>query len=233
MNLDKRDNKNKAYKSGDTSINTYCAGSSNRSKSNVGLVLAGIIIYAILFYVLRMFFDYPGCAAIIALNILVFIVIKCGVLDKNALGNSYNGTIRRKEISRVFTSAFTHFEPIHLLCNLGSLYNIGPYMEKVLGTPLFIVFYALIMIAGGYISALLHNKKPNTQSIGASGAICGILGIYLAMAFILMGFGGIRSMMPTIAILFLMTFSPHIDSIGHFTGMGVGILCGVAVVYLL
>lgn len=168
MNLDKRDNKNKAYKSGDTSINTYCAGSSNRSKSNVWLVLAGIIIYAILFYVLRMFFDYPGCAAIIALNILVFIV-----------------------------------------------------------------FYALIMVAGGYISALLHNKKPNTQSIGASGAICGILGIYLAMAFILMGFGGIRSMVPTIAILLLMTFSPHIDSIGHFTGMGVGILCGVAVVYLL
>lgn len=40
-------------------------------------------------------------------------------------------------------------------------------------------------------------------------------------------------MVPTICILAAMTLSPKIDSIGHFTGMAVGIVCGLALIYLL
>lgn len=226
-----RDSKNKKEMHSEISKSPSNDINIKQTKKYDELVVAGIVIYAALVYVLRMFVEYPGCAAIIALNILAFVIIKCGKLEKSALGSSYHTIVRCKENYRIFTSSFTHFEPIHLLCNLGSLYNLGPYMEKLLGTTLFIIFYTLIMIVGGYISVLLHKKKPYTQSIGASGVICGILGIYLAIAFILMGFGGIKSMMPTIAILLLMTFSPRIDSIGHFTGLATGILCGIAVIY--
>lgn len=191
------------------------------------LVLVGIVIYAVLVFVLNMFLDFPGCAAVIAMNVLVFALVKLNKLEKRALGNSYNSTIKCRETYRVVTSAFTHYDPIHMLCNLASLYNIGPYMEELLGTPLFITLYALIMVAGGYISGLLHKKKPGIPSIGASGVICGFLGIYLAIAFIVAGFAGITSMLPTIALLVLMTFSPKIDSIGHFTGLFLGILCGI------
>ena len=166
------------------------------------------------------------------MNILVFVLIKMGKLDKEALGCSYYNVIKCKEEYRIITGAFTHFEPIHLLCNLAALYDIGPYMERILGTTRFIVVYALINILGGYISAALHRKKPYTASIGASGVICGILGIYLTIAFSYMGFAGITSMIPTILILLLMTFSPKIDSIGHFTGMAVGIMCGVVLLYI-
>ncbi len=205
---------------------------SKQSKKYEKIVVAGVAIYAALFFVLKNFFDYPGCAAIIALNAIVFGLIKLGKLEQQALGSSYYSTITCKETYRVFTCAFTHFEPLHILFNLASLYNIGPFMERILGSPRFVLFYVLIMIVGGYISTVLRQKTPYTPSIGASGVICGIFGIYLAMAFIHTGFAGITSMIPTIVILLLLTFSPRIDSIGHFTGLVIGILCGMAEVLL-
>lgn len=206
---------------------------SSQTKKYEGLVVAGIFCYAIFAYVLKNFFVYPGCAAVIAMNILVFALIKFNKLDIQALGNSYYSSIVCKEYYRIITSAFTHYDPLHLLFNLASLYNIGPYMESVLGTAGFIFFYSLVVLLGGYISARLRKKKPYIPSIGASGAICGIFGIYLALAFILMGFAGITSMLPTIIILLLMTFSPKIDSIGHFTGLVIGIIYGIVLVYFL
>lgn len=197
------------------------------------IVIVGALIYAALVYFLDYFFYYPGCAAIIAMNLLVFALIKLKKLSGIALASSYDSVIGKRQEYRIVTSAFTHFEPIHLLCNLGSLYNIGPYMEQLLGTERFIICYALIMLLGGYVAAFLRKKKPNTYSIGASGVICGLLGIYLVFAFIYAGFSGITSMLPTIILLLLMSFSSKIDSIGHFTGMAVGIICGLALIYLL
>ena len=102
---------------------------SSQTKKYEGLVVAGIFCYAIFAYVLKNFFVYPGCAAVIAMNILVFALIKFNKLDIQALGNSYYSSIVCKEYYRIITSAFTHYDPLHLLFNLASLYNIGPYMH--------------------------------------------------------------------------------------------------------
>ncbi len=76
-----------------------------------------------------------------------------------------------------------------------------------------------------FVSSKIHKKKsPFTLSIGASGVICGLLGIYMTIAFLALGFAGIRSVIPTIVLLVLMTFSPQIDSIGHFTGLLLGMI---------
>ena len=81
------------------------------------------------------------------------------------------------------------------------------------------------------LSARLHKKgSPFTYSIGASGVICGLLGIYIIIAYSVFGFGGIRSLIPTIVLLIAMTASKRIDSIGHFTGLLVGIICGFVLV---
>ena len=182
---------------------------------------------------MRYFLESPGCICIIAVNVLFFILIKMGTLKRDSLGSSYYSVINRKEYYRIFTSAFTHFDLIHLLCNMYSLYNIGPTIEHLLGTAKFVIFYVLIMIVGGFISAALKKKKPYTGAIGASGVICGLLGIYLAIAYALMGFMGISSMIPTIIILVGMSFSPKIDSIGHFVGLAVGIICGAVIIGLI
>jgi rhomboid protease GluP len=54
----------------------------------------------------------------------------------------------------------------------------------------------------------------------------------MVIAFRVFGFGGIRSLIPTIILLIAMTTSKRIDSIGHFTGLIVGIICGFVLVSL-
>ena len=177
------------------------------------------------------FTQYPVTFTIIGINIIVFILINLKKIDISVLGSSYIKTLQEKEFYRVITSAFTQKEILHLACNMYSLYNIGRILEHALGLAIFPICYAVIMIVGGAASARIHKKgSPFTLSIGASGVICGLLGIYMVIAFSVMGFSGLRSMIPTIVLLALMTTSKRIDSIGHFTGLITGILCGIVLV---
>ena len=174
---------------------------------------------------------YPVTAGIIAINVIVFALVNLKAIEVKKLGSSYIETIQNKQFYRVVTSAFTQKEIMHLACNMYSLYNIGRTLEHILYSRLYAVCYFSIMVIGGLLSARLHKKgSPFTYSIGASGVICGLLGIYIVIAFTVFGFGGIRSLLPTIFLLVAMTASKRIDSIGHFTGLFVGIICGFVLV---
>ncbi len=187
-----------------------------------------IVVLSMLFYfVTRDHTDYPVTYSIIAVNALVFLSVLSNKITVGELGTSYMLTLQNKEYYRVITSAFTHKEVLHILCNMYSLYNVGTVIEKMLGPVMYGASYAVIMLAGGLLSARIHKtKSPFTLSIGASGVICGLLGIYMAAAFSVYGFAGLRSVMPTIFLLILMTASSRIDSIGHFTGLMTGIVIG-------
>lgn len=174
---------------------------------------------------------YPVTAGIIVINIIIFALVNLKTIEVDKLGSSYMETIQNKQWYRVVSSAFTQREPMHLICNMYSLYNIGRTLEHALDSRLYAICYAVIMVAGGLMSARFHKKgSPFTFSIGASGVICGLLGIYMVIAFTVFGFGGIRSLIPTIILLIAMTASSRIDSIGHFTGLFVGIVCGFVLV---
>ncbi|WP_026492986.1 MULTISPECIES: rhomboid family intramembrane serine protease [unclassified Butyrivibrio] len=175
--------------------------------------------------------EYPVTYGIIAINILIFILLNTGKLDVSRLGSSYINSLQEKQYYRIVTAAFTQKEFLHLLCNMYSLYNIGRTLEHVLESWLFAVCYAVIMLCGGFMSARIHKKiSPFTLCIGASGVICGLLGIYMVIAFSVRGFSGLKSMIPTMVLLALMTTSRKIDSIGHFAGLLVGIICGIVMV---
>ena len=177
------------------------------------------------------FTRYPVTFAIIGINIIIFLLINTRKLYVKDLGSSYMQTLQQKQYYRIVTSAFTQAEFLHLLFNMYSLYNIGGVLERALGRVVYLACYGIIMILEGAISARIHKKKtPFTLSIGASGVICGLLGIYMVIAYSVMGFEGIRSLIPTIGILIFMTTSKKIDSIGHFTGLAVGIICGIVLV---
>ena len=176
-------------------------------------------------------FRYPVTSGIILLNIIVFALVNLRVVGVDKLGSSYMDTIQNKQLYRAVSSAFTQREILHLACNMYSLYNIGRILERALDSELYAICYSVIMVVGGLMSARLHKKgKPFTHSIGASGVICGLLGIYMVIAFSVYGFGGIKSLLPTIVLLLAMTTSKRIDSIGHFTGLFVGIVCGLVLV---
>lgn len=173
-------------------------------------------------------YNTPATLFLIVINIIVFFAVRSGKTGYRQLGSSYEMTIYNRQYHRIITSAFTHEEPMHIICNMYSLFNLGTVLEPVLGTTRFVTFYAVIMILGGALSCFIHKKyKPLTLSIGASGVLCGLLGIYTVMIVAIYGLSGIRSVLPTMGILLLMTTSKRIDSVGHFSGLAVGILCGI------
>jgi membrane associated rhomboid family serine protease len=74
---------------------------------------------------------------------------------------------------RLFTAAFLHYGPFHLAINMYSLYWVGTLLEQVIGRWKFLLLYVAAGLAG---SAGGLVATPNPLTVGASGAIFGILG---------------------------------------------------------
>jgi membrane associated rhomboid family serine protease len=79
---------------------------------------------------------------------------------------------------RLFTSAFLHFGILHLGLNMLALYWFGPLLEGMLGSLRFALLYGAAGLAGSAGALLL---SPNDVTVGASGAIFGILGALLVL----------------------------------------------------
>jgi len=74
---------------------------------------------------------------------------------------------------RLITAAFLHYGPFHLLVNMYSLYFAGTLLEQVIGRWRFLLLYLGSGIAGSAGAIFI---SPNSVTVGASGAIFGILG---------------------------------------------------------
>lgn len=80
----------------------------------------------------------------------------------------------------LLTSQFLHGDLLHILFNLWTLWLFGRAVEDRLGSLRFLAFYLLSGIAAGLAHALLHPSSP-VPTIGASGAISGVLGCYVRL----------------------------------------------------
>ena len=78
---------------------------------------------------------------------------------------------------RLFTSMYLHFGLLHLLFNMWALGSMGPLVERLIGSARFLLLYLFAGLCGS-IASLLWN--PVVNSVGASGAIFGVLGALLA-----------------------------------------------------
>jgi Uncharacterized membrane protein (homolog of Drosophila rhomboid) len=74
---------------------------------------------------------------------------------------------------RILTPAFLHYGPFHLAVNMYSLYFAGTLLEQVIGRWRFALLYFASGIAGSAGAIWL---SPNSVTVGASGAIFGVLG---------------------------------------------------------
>jgi membrane associated rhomboid family serine protease len=79
---------------------------------------------------------------------------------------------------RLMTAAFLHYGPFHLLLNMLGLYWFGSLLERRLGSGRFLLLYLVSGLAG---SAGALVVSPNSATVGASGAIFGILGAGLVL----------------------------------------------------
>ena len=121
---------------------------------------------------------------LICINILIFIIT--AFLSKNiynidlytliALGAKVNELINNGQVWRLLTCAFLHGGLAHIAFNMYSLKIIGSEVEYVYGKVKYIGIY-LISALGGSIFSYLFNA--DSISVGASGAIFGLLGAML------------------------------------------------------
>ena len=140
--------------------------------------------------VLSIFNPKPGyfiTPILINVNILYFILIGlagAGFWNYNLHGFEYLGvnlldlTLTRHQWWRLLTYQFMHGGILHLLGNMFSLLMIGAYLEPLLGKARFLIFYLLCGTIGGLLSIYMH---PFRGSVGASGAIIGMYGVFLAL----------------------------------------------------
>jgi len=123
---------------------------------------------------------------IIDLNIVVFILmLLSGVSafepDSASLitwGADLRGLTLAGEWWRLLTSTFLHIGIFHIAFNMYALLYIGVLLEPYLGKLRFATAYLLTGLMASLTSIATH---PNTISAGASGAIFGMYGVFLAL----------------------------------------------------
>jgi membrane associated rhomboid family serine protease len=94
----------------------------------------------------------------------------------------YDLVFRRdlESISNIFTSMFMHGDWLHIGGNMLYLWIFGDNIEDTLGKPLYVLFY----LGCGIVASLAHvitGPESPIPTLGASGAIAGVLGAYLIL----------------------------------------------------
>ena len=115
---------------------------------------------------------------------------------------------------RLITATFLHYGPFHLILNMLALYWFGTLLERRIGSGKYLLLYIVSGLAGSAGALLLD---PTVPTVGASGAIFGILGAGLVLEqqrdYV---FGG--SALGIIVINLVLTFSISSISIGGHIG---------------
>jgi len=135
-------------------------------------------------------------------------------------GALYGPAVADGDWWRLISAAFLHAGPIHLLFNMLALWWFGRSLEHVIGPGRFLGIYLASALAGSAGAILLTPMRP---TVGASGAVFGILGAGLVLerkrVYV---FGG--SAMAIIVINLILTFTISSISIGgHLGGLAAGI----------
>ncbi len=169
---------------------------------------------------------------LIVLNLMVFLY---GVLHGNdelinMFGNNYE-LVQNGEFYRLFTCMFVHADILHILFNMIALYSIGPVVERYYGKSKFLLIYLVSGLLGSIFSGVF--MTADSISIGASGAIFGLLGSisYFTYYYRATLQGILRgSIMPVIIINLVIGFlSSSIDLSAHIGGLIGGILISMAI----
>lgn len=174
-------------------------------------------------------------STLIIINLIAFIIFHYtkflggteAMMGKGALSWIY--VIELKEYYRVFTSMFMHSGWRHLINNMLVLLFVGDNLERALGKVRYLIIYILSGVIAG-ITSISYNmiKLHNVHSIGASGAVLGVVGAMIAI--LIMNKGKLEDLSGRRLILFA-AFSLYggvsnvgIDQAAHVGGFIGGLL---------
>jgi rhomboid protease GluP len=175
---------------------------------------------------------------LIALNVVVFVFLQTqgGPSYENLLlfGAKENGLIAEGQLARLFFPMFLHANALHIGMNMWGLYQVGRYLEFLIGPRKLIALYLLAGITGNMASFALTTPL----SVGASGALFG----FLSCLWVLQKYeeklaSEMQEPVQKSTIGFLLAVNviigfiiPNLDWASHLGGCLVGVFFGLALV---
>ncbi|PZM84402.1 MAG: hypothetical protein DKT66_07140 [Candidatus Melainabacteria bacterium] len=179
----------------------------------------------------------PVTAAIFAANMIVFITLVVMTNLRSLLipsqqtlidwSANYGPLTLGGEPWRIVSNTFLHASIFHLAVNLYVLFNLGPYVENLLGSRRMFALYMLSGVAGS-LSSLVWN--PYQISAGASGALMGLFGCFVEHSVLGSGFT-IKEILRPARVMLLGAvilscvygaFIPGVDNAAHLGGFLAG-----------
>ena len=128
---------------------------------------------------------------------------------------------------QIITSAFMHLDGMHIAFNMFALWVLGPQLESFLGRGRYLALYLVSALAGS--AAVLWLAAPTTTTVGASGALFGLMGALLVLAW--RNGGDVRNILFWVGanLVFTFMFAGTISWQGHLGGLFGGLLAAAAI----
>ncbi len=146
-----------------------------------------------------------------------------------SFGAQWGPLINNGQWFRLITSMFVHGGIMHIFFNMYVLYIFGNLVERVYGPY---KFFSIYIITGFVASLATYVFSPMSISVGASGAIFGMVGLLFGAGFredtpnMLRSMTG-KALLPMILINVFLGFTvPQINNIAHIGGLAAGFTFG-------
>ena len=174
-------------------------------------------------------------AALVLINVFVFLICTfTGNLLYNIGAFDAENFIGNRQYYRIFTSLFLHGDMNHLVSNMLILFYIGEVVEKKFGCIRYSIIFLLAGIGGNLLSmANEYLSGLHISTIGASGAIFGIMGALLLLVIVHKGHLEQITLGRLLFMIFYSLYSGFAGSnINNAAHIG-GFICGMAAASIL
>lgn len=182
--------------------------------------------------------NFPICTIfLIAINIIVFAACATNNNFSRTGGANYEYVVEMGEYGRLLSSMFLHLNFEHLLMNMICLWIFGHDVEKYIGSLKMVIIYFLSGIGSSALSVFgFHIIDPEHIyfSIGASGAIYGIIAAYVYISNFYTARDSIRKsnavLITAVTVVIFVVLDAvsarnmNVDNIGHFGGAVIGFI---------
>lgn len=164
----------------------------------------------------------PLTFALIAANVVVYILLQLGGAPLYLLLEQTASLFFAGAYWQVVTAMFVHFDILHIAFNMYALFYFGRLNEIAYSRQEYLAIYFGAGLAGNLIS--LYLIPPDVPTGGASGAIFGLVGSYVARER-----KGVNMAMAVgyAALIFLLSSGPGVNIYAHLLGVVSGFALGV------
>lgn len=172
----------------------------------------------------------PITYTLILINIVIWL---CMILYLNRfsdvklleVGGLVHFNVVHGEWYRLISSMFLHFNFEHILMNMLSLFIFGKIVESIIGSWRMLIIYIISGLYGNFVSLTFNTT---TISVGASGAIFGLIGSIFVIMYLSKNFNKKMIGQLLIALVVLIVFSLFMSNINIMAHLG-GFISGVLI----